>query len=93
MPTKPLTKKQQTAMHALCAYRRKHGYSPTITELGAILKLRSINAVYSRLKIMERDGWLVRDPNLSSREFIPAENANPKTTTTRPGAKSGDTRR
>ena len=91
MPTKPLTPKQEITLRALRAYRKQNGYSPTITELCALLGMRSINATYSRLILMERGGWLVRDPNLSSREFLPAsEHANPRTTT-KPGAKSGDT--
>lgn len=77
MPTKPLSKKQLEVIRAIAAYRRKHSYSPTLTELMRILGLRSINAVYSRLVIMERVGWLVRDPNLSSREFLPVDEAKP----------------
>ena len=81
MATKPITKTQQETLAYIKIYRAEFGYSPVIREIQEHFSLASSNSVMFRLKILEREGYLQRDPNLKQREFIPVE-ANPQTTTT-----------
>jgi SOS-response transcriptional repressor LexA len=81
MATKPITPTQRETLAYIKMYRTEFGYSPIIREIQEHFRLASTNAVMFRLKILEREGYLKRDPNLKQREFVPVE-ANQHTTTT-----------
>jgi len=56
-----LTHVQEETLTLIKNYIRKHGQSPTITELQKTLKLSSIRSVTQRIESLEKKGFIRRD--------------------------------
>ena len=57
-----LTARQQEIWQFLCAYVERHGYPPTVREIGEAVGLASPSTVHAHLANLERAGLLRRDP-------------------------------
>jgi repressor LexA len=57
-----LSKRQREIYDFVIAYARKHGYPPTVREIGAEVGLASPSTVHVHLAKLEQAGYLRRDP-------------------------------
>jgi len=57
---KKLTEKQEKILEALEEFILEHGYSPTIRQLGRLVKIASPSAVYKHILSLEKKGYLKR---------------------------------
>jgi repressor LexA len=57
-----LTGRQQEIWDFVVAYHDRHGYPPTVREIGAAVGLASPSTVHAHLANLERAGLLKRDP-------------------------------
>lgn len=57
-----LSTRQQEIFDFVVAYARKHGYPPTVREIGAEVGLASPSTVHVHLAKLEQAGYLRRDP-------------------------------
>ena len=60
--TVELTGRQQEIWNFLVDYVDRHGYPPTVREIGEAVGLASPSTVHAHLANLERAGWLRRDP-------------------------------
>jgi repressor LexA len=58
-----LTKRQKEIFDYIKRYVRKHGYPPTVREIGKALGLHSPSTVHAHLAKLEASGLLRRDPS------------------------------
>jgi repressor LexA len=56
------TKRQQEIYDFILRYSRRHGYPPTVREIGADVGLASPSTVHGHLAKLEQAGYLRRDP-------------------------------
>ena len=61
-PTRMLTERQQQIWNYLVEYVDRHGYPPTVREIGEEVGLASPSTVHAHLANLERAGLLRRDP-------------------------------
>ena len=57
-----LSKRQREIFDFIVAYADKHGYPPTVREIGESVGLASPSTVHAHLANLERAGYLRRDP-------------------------------
>ena len=57
-----LTSRQQEIFEYVTGYVDKHGYPPTVREIGDAVGLASPSTVHAHLANLERAGYLKRDP-------------------------------
>ncbi|MBA2346714.1 MAG: transcriptional repressor LexA [Solirubrobacterales bacterium] len=57
-----LTKRQQEIFEFIKGYSRKHGYPPTVRDIGKAVGLASSSTVHAHLANLEKLGLLRRDP-------------------------------
>src|SRR5207245_5573921 len=57
-----LTKRQKEIFDFIRRYASKHGYPPTVREIGSAVGLASPSTVHAHLANLERAGLLRRDP-------------------------------
>jgi repressor LexA len=57
-----LSKRQREIFDFVVAYADKHGYPPTVREIGDAVGLASPSTVHAHLANLERAGYLKRDP-------------------------------
>ena len=57
-----VSERQQEIYDFIVAYARKHGYPPTVREIGARVGLASPSTVHVHLAKLEQAGYLRRDP-------------------------------
>ena len=57
-----LSKRQQEIYDFVVSYAAKHGYPPTVREIGEEVGLASPSTVHAHLANLERAGMLRRDP-------------------------------
>ena len=69
---KQVTKRQQTVLDAVRTWIRKHGYSPSIRELGRLLGIKSLRGVTSHLDALARKGLLKRERRARSISLVDA---------------------
>jgi repressor LexA len=62
MEDRMLSKRQQEIYDFVVAYSRKHGYPPTVREIGAEVGLASPSTVHVHLAKLEDAGYMRRDP-------------------------------
>ena len=55
-----LTGRQKKVLNALENFILEHGYSPTIRQLGKILKITSPSAVFKHILSLEKKGYIIR---------------------------------
>ena len=77
-----LTGRQQEIWEFLVDYAQRHGYPPTVREIGEAVGLASPSTVHAHLANLERAGYLRRDPS-KPRALELAE---------RPGSRAGRSR-
>ncbi|MFC4561193.1 transcriptional repressor LexA [Nocardiopsis mangrovi] len=58
-----LTARQQSVLNCIHRYVRQRGYPPSIREIGDAVGLSSPSSVAHQLKVLQRKGYLHRDPN------------------------------
>ena len=58
-----LTKRQQEIFEYIKTYSRKHGYPPTVRDIGKAIGLTSSSTVHTHLANLEKIGILKRDPS------------------------------
>ncbi len=61
----PLTERQEAIANFIASHSEKHGYPPTIREIGEAFGIRSTNGVNDHLKALERKGYLDRGASKS----------------------------
>jgi repressor LexA len=61
--TKDLTKRQQEIVDYIKRYSAKHGYPPTVRDIGKAVGLASSSTVHAHLANLEKVGLLRRDPS------------------------------
>lgn len=66
------TKRQQSILDFIKRFRAKHGYSPSIREIGKQFDIVSPNGVMCHLTALEKKGALRRTPNIS-RALVPVK--------------------
>jgi len=59
----PLTKRQRQVLDATAAWIKKHGYSPSYEEIGAVVGVKSSATVYVLLRVLQRKGYIRRAYN------------------------------
>ena len=58
-----LTKRQQEIFDFIKRYSAKHGYPPTVRDIGKAIGLTSSSTVHAHLANLEKIGLLKRDPS------------------------------
>jgi repressor LexA len=58
-----LTKRQQEIFEFIKTYSKKHGYPPTVRDIGKAIGLTSSSTVHTHLANLEKIGILKRDPS------------------------------
>ncbi len=59
----PVTKRQKEVLDAIEAFVERHGYAPSLEEIGRSLKLSSVSTVHKHLTNLQRKGLLSREWN------------------------------
>ena len=57
-----LTGKRREILDFIAAQLRKHGYPPSVREIGEAVGLTSSSTVHAHLSTLQRQGYLLRDP-------------------------------
>jgi repressor LexA len=60
--TRELTRRQQQILDFIRSYLNRHGYPPSVREIGADVGLSSSSTVHSHLAALETKGFIRRDP-------------------------------
>jgi repressor LexA len=68
-----LTTRQQEIWNFLVEYVDRHGYPPTVREIGEQFHISSPNGVMCHLKALEKKGLITREPNMSRAIQLAAE--------------------
>ena len=55
-----LTRKQEESYQCIVKFTEEHGFPPTVRELGALLGVTSTSTVFSRIKQLEKSGYIRR---------------------------------
>lgn len=58
-----LTTKQKESYQCIVKFTEEHGFPPTVRELGALLGVSSTSTVSSRIKQLEKSGYIRRVPS------------------------------
>ena len=66
----PLTPKQAEIYDFIQVFTRKHGYPPSVREIGAAVKLKSPSTVHFHMKKLEQEGFLVRTRSETDRRVV-----------------------
>src|SRR5438105_13731614 len=61
----PLTKRQKEVLDYLVAFETKHGYAPSMKEIGSGMKLPSLATVDKHITTLEKKGFIRRGYNQS----------------------------
>jgi len=60
-----LSKRQQRMLRAIREFVDENGYPPTIRQLGELAGISSTSVVSYNLDILQREGYIIRDPDVS----------------------------
>ena len=71
----------------------RRGYPPSVREIGEAVGLSSASSVAHQLSVLQKKGWLRRDPNRPARARRPAAGRQPARRPPRPTSPAGDGRR
>lgn len=55
-----LTKKQEESYQCIVRFIEEHGYPPTVRELAALIGVTSTSTVFSRIRQLEKNGYIRR---------------------------------
>lgn len=61
----PITPRQQQIFNFIAKFFGKHGYPPTVREIGLGMKISSPNGVVCNLQALQKKGYISRDETLS----------------------------
>jgi repressor LexA len=61
--TEVLTEKRQQILECIAESLRQRGYPPSVREIGEAVGLQSSSTVHAHLAVLEREGYLRRDPS------------------------------
>jgi repressor LexA len=61
-PDHVLTWRQQRILHVIRDFAHRHGYAPTVREIGEAAELASTSSVSNQLSVLQRKGYLRRTP-------------------------------
>lgn len=76
--TKELSKRQKAIYNFIRRYSAKHGYPPSVREIGTAVGLASPSTVHMHLKVLEDRGYIRRSPNKSRTIEIVADDSKRK---------------
>lgn len=62
---RPLSERQRRILDFIARFQQRHGYPPTIREIGQETGITSTSVVDYNLRVLERMGYLRRDPDIS----------------------------
>src|SRR5271155_1552119 len=62
MSDSTLTGKRRQILEFIAAQIRDRGYPPSVREIGEAVGLTSSSTVHTHLQVLQRDGYLQRDP-------------------------------
>jgi len=65
-PRRNLTERQQAVLDVIRIWIRRHGYPPTIRELGQALGIKSLRGVTTHLDAIAKKGFIEREPRARS---------------------------
>ena len=68
---KPLTQRQKTVLQHLIQFFNRHGFAPSIRELGKALKIASPRGVQKHLETLEQKGYIHRSDTARSIRIFP----------------------
>lgn len=57
-----LTRKQEESYQCIVRFIEEHGFPPTVRELRTLLGVASTSTVFSRIKQLEKSGYIRRVP-------------------------------
>lgn len=57
-----LTQKQEESYQCIVRFSKEHGYPPTVRELAALIGVTSTSTVFSRIRQLEKYGYIRRVP-------------------------------
>ncbi len=60
MDSKPLTVQQQNVLEYISGFSERHGYPPTLREIGEAMGLANVNAVRGHVEALEKKGHITR---------------------------------
>jgi len=60
-----LTERQQEILDRIKAYIHEHGYSPSVRDVAAENGMNSSNGAKSVIDVLQKKGYLRRDPNIA----------------------------
>lgn len=60
--TEVLTAKRREILDFMATEQRAHGYPPSVREIGEAVGLASSSTVHAHLQVLQRHGFLLRDP-------------------------------
>jgi repressor LexA len=63
MPESSLTGKRRQMLEYIAESIKERGYPPSVREIGMAVGLTSSSTVHAHLKVLQRDGYLRRDPD------------------------------
>lgn len=76
MPKGKMSKRQSAIYEYICTYTERHGYPPSVREIGAAVDLASPSTVHMHLKVLEQLGLIYRDPKKPRTMKIVSQSAN-----------------
>lgn len=59
-----LTARQQQILGFVRAFHGRYGFAPSMREIGAAVGLVSVSSVRYQVTVLERAGWIRREPGL-----------------------------
>jgi SOS-response transcriptional repressor LexA len=62
---RPLTWRQRNALRAIREHTERHGYPPTMKQLGEAIGLSSVGSVSYVLRCLQDKGYITREPDKS----------------------------
>lgn len=60
LPTSILSPRQQAVLQAIRELTARHGYPPTLREIGSVVGLASASSVHHHVRILEQEGFVTR---------------------------------
>lgn len=63
MNLKPLTTQQQKVLYFVETYLTRHGFPPTLRDIGDAIGLANVNAVRGHLLAIEKKGYITKTPD------------------------------
>ena len=59
---RPITERQAEVLQTITELSERHGYAPTVREIGDALGIRSSQVTHQHLGALQRKGYITREP-------------------------------